>query len=117
MFVNSLDRVNIAYIAVDDSSFGKYMCVYSKGGKLQQYSHHVKCGFKTPAEAICWYLERYPEGNILDKQNFHSIEQQLLELKLPHPQSSNFDPLFMVQKPMPVPVKKTKDGKILSDFE
>ena len=117
MFVNSLDRVNIAYIAVDDSSYGKFMCVYSKGGKLQQYSHHIKCGFKSAAEAIRWYLECYPQGNLLDKQNFLGIEQQLLELKLPNSQASNFDPLHMVTRTMPVPVKKTKDGKILSDFE
>jgi len=117
MFVNSLDRVNICHIDHDSSSFGKFQCAYAKGGKLQEYSYHIKCGFNSAAEAIAWYFERFPNGNVLDKANFLSIQTQLLELKVPHPQAQVFNPLHMDIKTPPVPARRTKDGKIVSDFE
>src|ERR1700722_2984988 len=116
MFVNGMDNVHNCYVAPDDSQYGKFMCVYSNGGHMQQYSHHKKCGFRSSAEAINWYFERFPNGNVLTERNFLEIQGRLLTLKLPS-QPTLFDPTFMTEKPKPVPVKKTKDGQIVSDFE
>ena len=116
MFVNGMDKVNNCYVAPDDSQYGKFMCVYSIGGTLQQYSHHKKCGFNSAAEAISWYFERCSDGNVLTERNFLELQARLLTLKLPS-QPDVFNPTFMTERPMPVAVKKTKDGQIVSDFE
>ena len=117
MFVNGLDNIEFAYVAKDDSMYNKFMCVYAKGGKMQQYVQHKKCGFTTPAEAINWYLSMYPKGQLLTEENFVGMQAQLLMLKLPSPQQAAFDPLSMTETPRPKPVKRTADGKVLSDFE
>ncbi len=117
MFVNGMDLVNIGYVSPDPASFGKFQCAYCKGGHLQQYSYHIKCGFNSAAEAIRWYFERYPNGNILDQANFLGIQAQLLGLKLPHPQAQTFDPLAMEIKQRPTIAKRDKSGKLMSDFE
>lgn len=116
MVVNSLDNVQIAYIANDTSSYGKFMCVYANHNHLQSFARHLKCGFKTAAEAINWYLNRYPTGTLLTEQNFLEVQNKLLHLKIPT-QSATFDPLHMSEKPRPTPAKQTTDGKIVSDFE
>lgn len=117
MFVNGMDKISNCYVALDDSQYGKFMCVYSMGGDIQQYKHHKKCGFNSAAEAIGWFFERFPDGNVLSENNFLELQMKLLMLKPPTPQSTVLDPLYMVQKPKPVPVRRTKDGKIVSDFE
>lgn len=117
MFVNGLDKVNICCVIPDDSRYGKFTCAYCRGGKLQQYAYHKKCGFNSAAEAIGWYFEMYPNGNVLDEGNFLSIQNQLLELVLPSPQASIFDPTHMIINTPPIAAKKTGDGKLMSDFE
>lgn len=117
MFVNGLDRITIGCVVSDNARYGKFVCLYSIGGKLQQYSYHHLAGFNSYAEAYNWFLHRFPQGDILDPQNFLLMQQKLLTLKIPSPQANVFDPLYMEEKPMPVPVKKTKDGELLSDFE
>lgn len=117
MFVNGLDRVNICYVSPDPASYGKFQLAYCKGGRLHEYSYHIKCGFKSAAEAIGWYFERYPDGNVLDQQNFLGMQHQLLELKLPSPQANTFNPLHMDIREPPRVAKRDRTGKLLSDFE
>lgn len=116
MFVNGMNKVHNCYIAPDHAQYGKFMCVYSIGGTMRQYSHHQKCGFKSAAEAISWYFERFPDGNVLTERNFLEIQGRLLTLKLPATPSI-FDPTHMSERPRPTTIKKTKDGQIVSDFE
>lgn len=115
MFVNQLDKLNACYIAPDDASWGKFQCVYSTGETVHQFKRHLKCGFRSHAEAISWYLERFPNGNIMCQRNFLDMQAQMLTLKMPSP--SMFDPLQMTERPRPTAVKKDKDGSIISDFE
>jgi hypothetical protein len=117
MFVNGLDRIVIGCIVPDSAQYGKYQCNYAIGGNLHQYAYHQKCGFKTFAEGICWFLERFPAGDVLDPLSFLQMQHKLLTLKLPNPEANVFDPLYMVERKKPTPVKKTKDGQIISDFE
>ena len=117
MFVNGMDKVHNCYVAPDDSQYGKFMCVYSTGGNIEQYKHHKKCGFKSAAEAISWYFERFPNGNVLTEQSFLEIQTRLLMLKMPSQNADVFNPIFMIEKPKPVPVRKDKEGNIVSDFE
>lgn len=117
MFVNGLDRITIGCVIRDDAQYGKFICQYSTGGKLQQYSFHQKCGFSSYAEAYNWFLVVFPQGNILDLENFLQIQQKLLSLTIPSLQANVFDPLHMTEKPRPAPIQKTKDGQVLSDFE
>lgn len=116
MFVNGMDKVHNCYIAPDDSQYGKFMCVYSISGTIQQFAHHKKCGFKSPADAISWYFERFPDGNVLTERNFLELQAKLLTLKLPS-QPDIFNPTHMTEKPKPVATKRDKSGKIISDFE
>ena len=116
MFVNGMDKVHNCYIARDDSQYGKFMCVYSIGGTMQQFKHHKKCGFNSAAEAIRWYFERCPNGNVLTEQNFLNLEAQLLMLKMPT-QPDVFNPIYMTERPKPVPARRDKQGKIVSEFE
>lgn len=117
MFVNGLAGVQQCYVAPDTSCYGKFMCVYSKGGNIQEYKRHQMGGFDSAAEAIGWYFERFPNGDVLDEASFLSLQNQLLQLKLPNPQAATFDPTYMVTKPRPMAAKKDKSGKILSDYE
>lgn len=116
MFVNGMDKVHNCYVAPDDSQYGKFMCVYSIGGAMQQFAHHKKCGFNSAAEAISWYFERFPDGNVLTERNFLELQGKLLTLKIPS-QPSIFNPTHMTEKPKPVAAKRDKDGKIVSEFE
>jgi hypothetical protein len=117
MFVNGMDKVHNCYVAPDDSQYGKFMCVYSIGGNIQQYKHHKKCGFKSAASAISWYFERFPDGNVLTERNFLELQGRLLTLTIPASNSNIFNPVHMTEKPKPVAAKRDKTGKIISDFE
>ena len=117
MFVNGLDKIVIACIVPDPAQYGKFMCNYAMGGKLQQYAYHQKCGFNTFAEAVNWYLTRFPSGELMDQINFLSMQQQLLNLVPPNPNANIFNPLHMTERPRPTPARRTKDGQIVSDFE
>lgn len=116
MFVNGLDRVHSGYVTRDQSQYGKYMCVYAIGGTIQQFARHQKCGFNSPAEAISWFFFRFPDGDLLSEENFLTLQAKLLTMKLPS-QPDIFNPAHMTEKPMPVAARRTKDGKIVSEFE
>lgn len=116
MFVNGLDKVHAGYVARDQSQYGKYMCVYSIGGTIQQYARHQKCGFNSPAEAIAWFFERFPDGDLLTEENFLHLQAKLLMMTLPK-QPTVFNPEYMTERPRPIAAKRTKDGKIVSEFE
>lgn len=107
----------MAYVAEDTSNSRKFMCVYCKGGMIQEYKRHQLGGFNSPAEAIGWYFQRFPSGNIMNEAEFLSMQNQLLLMKLPSAQASTFDPTHMVTKPRPVAAKKDANGKLMSDFE
>lgn len=115
MFVNGLETLSNCYVARDDAAYGKFVCVYTKGGMIREFKQHVKSGFATAAEAIRWYFEWFPAGNLIDRQSFLNLQHQLLELKLPT--SGSFDPLHMDIKTPPKLAKRDKTGKLMSDFE
>jgi hypothetical protein len=117
MFVNGLEHLSMAYVAEDTSNYRKFMCVYCRGGMIQEYKRHQYGGFNTPAEAIGWYFERFPAGNVMSESEFLSMQNQLLMMKLPSAQASTFDPTHMTTKPRPVAAKKDANGKLMSDFE
>jgi hypothetical protein len=117
MFVNGLEHLSMAYVAEDTSNSRKFMCVYCKGGMIQEYKRHQYGGFNSPAEAIGWYFERFPAGNIMSEPEFLGMQAQLLMMKLPSAQASTFDPTYMTQKPRPQAAKRDKTGKLMSDFE
>lgn len=116
MFINQLSGVNMCFVARDDSQYGKFMCVYTTSGTPRTYKQHQKHGFESPAEAIAWYLNRFPDGNVVSQENFLNLQGQLLTLKMPK-QPSVFNPTFMTEKSRPVAAKKDSSGKIISDFE
>lgn len=117
MFVNGLDKFNFCCIAPDNSQWGRFMCMYSIGTTIQQYAFHQKCGFNSHADAINWYFNRFPNGSVLDHLAFLEMQHKLLTLKIPNAQANVFDPTYMVVRQKPTPVKKTRDGQIISDFE
>lgn len=116
MFVNSLKGLNMAYVSHDNSQHGKFMCVYTTSPQPQVYTQHQKHGFESPAQAIEWYLNIFPDGNIVSQENFLSMQGQLVGLQMPK-QPSVFNPTFMTEKPRAVPAQRSADGKIISDFE
>ncbi len=116
MFINPLDRFQSCYIAPDDAQYGRFMCVYSTGESLQQFKRHQKCGFKSHAEAISWYLSRFPNGNVVSPREFLELQGQMLTMKLPNAPSI-FNPTHMTEKSRPIAAKRDRSGKIISDFE
>jgi hypothetical protein len=117
MFINPLDNMKACYVGRDDASYGKFTCVYSTGENMAQFKRHIKTGFNSPAEAISWYFEVYPAGNVMTQESFLNLQAQMLSLKLPSENANMFNPTYMVVRQKPTPVKKTKDGQIISDFE
>jgi hypothetical protein len=116
MFINPLDNVGFCCVIPDDGTYGKFMCMYCLGNNIEQYSRHQRGGFNSIAEAIGWYFERFPNGNVLDPTSFLEMQTKFLLLKLPTGPNS-LDPLHMTERPKPQLARRTKDGKIVSDFE
>lgn len=116
MFINPLENVKFCCIVPDDANFGKFTCMYCLGNHIQQYTRHQKGGFNSHAEAINWFLERFPDGNVLHVQSFLEMQAKFLLLKLPAG-PNQLDPLHMTERPRPQVARRTRDGKIVSDFE
>lgn len=111
MFVNGLENVSFCFISEENMSF---VCNYARTLEPRVYSYHSKGGFISYRDAMAWYFEKFPNGNVVSQSEFISLQNQLLTVKPPGPQ--HFNPLYMEGLDRVGP-KKSSDGSIQSEFE